>query len=44
MQWIISALILILMFLFLSWFLTYITEDPNNIFAIVAHTIRPRPV
>jgi len=44
MQWIISAVILILMFLFLSWLLTYITEDPNNIFATVAHTIRPRPV
>jgi len=44
MQWIISAVILILMFLFLSWLLTYITEDPNNIFAMVAHTIRPRPV
>jgi hypothetical protein len=44
MQWIISAVILILMFLFLSWFLTYITEDPNNIFAIVGRTIRPRSV
>ena len=44
MQWIISAFILILMFLFLSWFLTYIHEDPNNIFAMVGHTIRPRPV
>ena len=43
MQYIISAVILLLMFLFLSWLLTYIHEDPNNIFAVVAHTIRPRP-
>lgn len=44
MQWIISAVILILMFIFLSWLLTYIHEDPNNIFAVVGHTIRPRPL
>jgi hypothetical protein len=44
MQWVISAVILILMFLFLSWLLTYIHEDPNNIFAMVGHAIRPRPV
>jgi hypothetical protein len=44
MQWILSAVILLLMFLFLSWLLTYIHEDPNNIFAVVGHAIRPRPV
>ena len=44
MQWILSAVILLLMFLFLSWLLTYIHEDPNNIFAMVGHTIRPRPL
>jgi len=44
MQWVLSAAILLLMFLFLSWLLTYIHEDPNNIFAMVGHAIRPRPV
>jgi len=44
MQWVLSAVILLLMFLFLSWLLTYIHEDPNNIFAMVGHAIRPRPV
>jgi len=44
MQWVISAVILLLMFLFLSWLLTYIHEDPNNIFAMVGHAIRPRAV
>lgn len=44
MQWVIAAVILVLMFLFLSWLLTYINDDPNNIFAMVGRTIRPRPV
>jgi hypothetical protein len=44
MQWVISGVILVLMFLFLSWLLTYIHEDPNNVFAMVGHAIRPRPV
>jgi hypothetical protein len=44
MQWVVAAVILILMFLFLSWLLTYIIEDPNNIFVMVGRTIRPRPV
>jgi len=45
MQWVIAGVILVLMFLFISWLVTYITEDPNNIFAMIGHTIRPpRPL
>lgn len=44
MQVFVSILIVALMFFVLSWLLTYINEDPNNIFAIIGHTIRPPPV
>jgi hypothetical protein len=43
-QWMISAFILILMFVFLAWLLTYIHEVPDNIFATVGHLlVPPRP-
>jgi hypothetical protein len=44
-QWFISAVILILMFVFVSWLLTYINDVPDNIFVMIGRLITgpPRP-
>ena len=38
-QWFITAFVLILMFLLLSWILTYVNEVPDNIFVVVGRFI-----
>jgi len=40
-QYMISAFILILMFLALSWLLTYVNEVPDNIFVTIGHLFVP---
>ena len=44
-QWMIAAVVLTLMFVFLSWILTYINDVPDNIFVMVGRLITgpPRP-
>jgi len=42
-QWFIAAFILILMFVFLSWLLTYINEVPDNVFVMVGRLITGPP-
>jgi hypothetical protein len=44
-QYMLTAFVLILMFVFLSWILTYVNEVPDNIFSMVGRLItgRPRP-
>jgi len=43
-QYMLAAFILILMFVFLSWLLTYVNEVPDNVFAMVGRLItRTRP-
>jgi len=44
-QWFISVFILLLMFVSLSWLLTYVNEVPDNVFVSVGHLfVPPRPV
>uniref|UniRef100_A0A6C0JGD8 Uncharacterized protein n=1 Tax=viral metagenome TaxID=1070528 RepID=A0A6C0JGD8_9ZZZZ len=42
-QYMLAAFILILMFVALSWLLTYVNEVPDNIFSIVGRLITGRP-
>jgi len=42
-QYMLAAFILILMFVALSWLLTYVNEVPDNIFSMVGHLITGRP-
>jgi len=42
-QYMLAAFILILMFVALSWLLTYVNEVPDNIFSMVGRLITGRP-
>jgi hypothetical protein len=42
-QYMVTAFVLILMFVALSWLLTYVNEVPNNIFSMVGRVITGRP-
>ena len=42
-QYMVTAFVLILMFVALSWLLTYVNEVPNNIFSMVGRLITGRP-
>jgi hypothetical protein len=42
-QYMLTAFVLILMFVFLSWILTYVNEVPDNIFSMVGRLITGRP-
>ena len=42
-QYMVTAFVLILMFVSLSWLLTYVNEVPNNIFSMVGRVITGRP-